>query len=87
MAAGAAIAYPLLLRVLGPLVSDKDLTVLTFSFTPAVSILFGTLLSLTLSITYGRVRRIQDLSASETADVALLTRVVVGLFASEEHAA
>ena len=45
---GATLAYPLLLKILAPLAASGGITVLSYSFTPAVSILFGTLLSLTV---------------------------------------
>jgi len=47
---------------------------LTGSFLPAISIMLGSLLSMTLSIEYTRLAKIQDLAASEAADLSLLTR-------------
>lgn len=59
---GASLAYPLLLKILGPLADTargQNVATLTSSFSPAVSILFGTLLSLTVSIQYTRLAKIQ----------------------------
>ena len=48
----AALSYPLLLSAIGSVLPDEGsgVTVIASSFTPGVSILFGTLLSLTVSI-------------------------------------
>jgi hypothetical protein len=84
---GSAIAFPLLLLLLGIVLPDEatGISVLASSFTPGVSILFGTLLSLTVSIQYSRLQRIQDLAASESADICLLTRIVLGVFSTDSE--
>ena len=84
---GASLAYPLLLEVLSKLIAaDGSLLELTGAFLPAVSIIVGSLLSITLSIEYNRLQKIQDLAASESADLALLTRLIRGVFAGERLA-
>ena len=84
---GASLAYPLLLEVLSKLIAaDGSLLELTSAFLPAVSIIVGSLLSITLSIEYNRLQKIQDLAASESADLALLTRLIRGVFAGERLA-
>ena len=88
-AAGAALGYPLLLYIFAPLADMErasGVTVLSSSFSPALSILFGTLLSLTVSIQYGRLQKIQDVAASESADIAYVARVLLGLLSAPEHA-
>jgi hypothetical protein len=86
---GARVCHrlPLLLLLLGIVLPDEatGISVLASSFTPGVSILFGTLLSLTVSIQYSRLQRIQDLAASESADICLLTRIVLGVFSTDSE--
>lgn len=74
-----SVAYPGLVAVLSS-IPGSGAADLTSSFLPTVSIVFATLLSVTLSIEYTRLQRIQDVAASESADLALLTRLLLGLF-------
>ena len=57
---------------------------ITSKFGPGVSILYGTFISLTLSILYERQRDIQNDAAVEASLLALITRNLLSIFRRDE---
>lgn len=65
----------------------EELDEITSKFGPGVSILYGTFISLTLSILYQRVKDIQDAAAKESATLTLVTRNLLSIFKSDRSLA
>ena len=65
----------------------EDLDEITSKFGPGVSILYGTFISLTLSILYQRVKDIQDAAARESAMLTLVTRNLLSVFKKDRDLA
>lgn len=78
----AYLAFPFIIRLVESFVSIPfaQLDDITSKFGPGVSILYGTFISLTLSILYNRQRTIQDNVGMECAYLVYLTRNLVSLF-------
>jgi hypothetical protein len=62
----------------------EDLDAITSKFGPGVSILYGTFISLTLSILYNRIKDIQAIAAKESAILTLVTRNLVSIFKDDK---
>ena len=80
-------AFPYFILFLDNYVTMKpdQLADITSKFGPGVSILYGTFISLTLSILYGRQRDIQNDAAVEASLLALITRNLLNIFRCEEE--
>jgi len=74
--------FPYFIRFLENYVTMKpdQLTGITSTFGPGVSILYGTFISLTLSILYGRQKDIQNDVAMEASLLSLITRNLLNIF-------
>ena len=74
--------FPFLARFLESFVTmqPEQLDEITSKFSPGISILYGTFVSLTLSILYNRQREIQDNVALETSLLSYITRLSLDLF-------
>ena len=86
LTAGVAyIIFPYLTMFLDSFVTmpPEDLDEITSKFGPGVSILYGTFISLTLSILYQRVKDIQDAAARESAMLTLVTRNLLSVFKND----
>jgi len=77
---GPFLAFPYLVQILGTFVRPMMLDDVTESFGPGVSILYGTFVSLTLSILYKRKEDIQNQGASESSLLAITARNMITLF-------
>lgn len=64
--------------------SGDQLEEILTTYAPGVSILYGTFVSLTLSILYNRQRTIQDNVAMETSLLSVITRSLISLFRDDE---
>lgn len=85
----AYFAFPFISRFVDSFVSmpTAQLDDITSKFGPGISILYGTFISLTLSILYNRQRLIQDNVGVECSYLVLLTRNLISLFRNDrEHA-
>jgi Protein of unknown function (DUF4239) len=85
----AYLAFPFMTRFVDALVTmpaDK-LGEITGTFAPGISILYGTFISLTLSILYNRQRTIQDNVSIECSYLVLLTRNLIRLFGNHRDRA
>lgn len=60
---------------------------ITSKFGPGISILYGTFISLTLSILYNRQKTIQEVVSIETAQLSVLAQDVVSLFQKDAERA
>jgi Protein of unknown function (DUF4239) len=82
-------AFPVLTKFLDAFVTmpPEQLDSITGKFAPGVSILYGTFISLTLSILYNRQREIQDNVALECALLVDVTRVLLSLFKDDPERA
>jgi len=81
-------SFPLLLEMLQPLVDKSSLDQIQQvidSFVPGISILFGTLCSLTASILYQRQNRLQQTCSEEAALLSQTTQQLLHLLYREEH--
>jgi hypothetical protein len=79
---GAYLVFPLLTKFLEHFVtmSPEQLDEITSKFGPGISILYGTFVSLTLSILYARQRDIQTNVALECSYLVLMTRNLLSVF-------
>ena len=79
-------SFPFLIGFLDLYVTMKpdQLADITSKFGPGVSILYGTFISLTLSILYERQKDIQNDAAVEASLLALITRTLLNIFRSDE---
>ncbi|GAX14430.1 hypothetical protein FisN_11Hh111 [Fistulifera solaris] len=64
--------------------SGPQLEEILTTYAPGVSILYGTFVSLTLSILYNRQRTIQDNVAMETSLLSVITRSLISLLREDE---
>lgn len=64
-----------------------DLTFNLSSFLPAVSLIYGTFISLTLSILYNRQKCITDQIGQETALLTIATQNIITIFEDDNHKA
>lgn len=78
----AYFAFPFITRFVDSFVSmpTAQLDDITSKFGPGISILYGTFISLTLSILYNRQRTIQDNVGVESSYLVVLTRNLISLF-------
>jgi len=65
----------------------EDLDGITSKFGPGVSIIYGTFVSLTISILYDRIKAIQDNVAAECALLTTTIRMVLELFENDKERA
>lgn len=81
--------FPFITRFVDSFVTmpTNQLDEIASKFGPGISILYGTFISLTLSILYNRQRTIQDNVATECACLVVLTRNLLGLFAEHRERA
>lgn len=77
--------FPFITRVLDGFVTmpPEKLDDIASKFGPGISILYGTFISLTLSILYRRQQEIQDDAAIESSMLVLITRNLLSLFRRE----
>ena len=77
--------FPFMTRVLDGFVTmpPEKLDDITSKFGPGISILYGTFISLTLSILYRRLQEIQDDVAIESSMLVLMTRNLLALFRND----
>jgi len=75
-------SFPYLTKFLDAFVTmePQQLDEITSKFAPGISILYGTFISLTLSILYNRQREIQDNVALECSLLCTITRTLLSLF-------
>ena len=85
----AYLSFPFIIKVLDTFVTmaPEELDGIASKFGPGVSILYGTFVSLTLSILYNRQRAIQDNVAVETALLTTLIRSLLSVFQSQKDLA
>jgi Protein of unknown function (DUF4239) len=85
----AYLAFPFITRCLESFVSipSAQLDDVTSKFGPGISILYGTFISLTLSILYNRLRTIQDNIGVECAYLVVMTRNLISLFREDRERA
>lgn len=85
----AYFSFPYLVPFLDRFVTmpPEDLDDITSKFGPGVSVLYGTFISLTLSILYNRIKEIQDCAARESAMLTLVTRNLLSLFKDDREQA
>ena len=79
---GACLIFPYIMKLLDRFVTmaPDQLDNITSSFGPGISILYGTFLSLTLSILYTRQSQIQEVVALEAALLANTLRTTMSIF-------
>ncbi|GMI33911.1 hypothetical protein TrCOL_g5249 [Triparma columacea] len=83
---GAYVAFPYILQLVAQAVDvTDDLNYLVSSFIPSVSILFGTLCSLTVNILYSRQARLQQTVSEEASLLSQLTQDLLHLLRRPEH--
>jgi hypothetical protein len=82
----AYLAFPYITRFVNIFVdlSENQLDEILGRFAPGISILYGTFISLTLSILYHRQRNIQDNVAVECSLLTVMTRSLLTLFRSHQ---
>ena len=85
----AYFSFPYIVSFLDTFVtmSPEDLDEITSKFGPGVSVLYGTFISLTLSILYNRIKEIQDSAARESALLTLMTRNLLSIFKDDKQMA
>lgn len=83
----AYLAFPYIIKFIMPLVDQStfELQQVVSSFVPGISILFGTLCSLTANILYQRQARLQQTVSEESAVLAQLTQDFLTLHKRPEH--
>ena len=83
------LAFPYLIRWLEDFVTVDANTLgeIASKFGPGVAILYGTFVSITLSLLYQRQEDIQDLAAKESSQLATTTRNLMTLFKEENELA
>mmetsp|Transcript_26472 Transcript_26472/g.48024 ORF Transcript_26472/g.48024 Transcript_26472/m.48024 type:complete len:516 (-) Transcript_26472:475-2022(-) len=81
------LSFPYITKLLEQFVTIEasQLDEIASKFTPGISILYGTFVSLTLSILYNRQTSIQDTVAIESSLITVLLRAVLGLFQNEKE--
>jgi len=85
---GAFLAYPYIQGFLCTALGDKEnmLSLVTSTFGPAISILYGTFISLTISILYSRQQSLQEEVSMEASRLASLTRNLLALLKDRREA-
>jgi hypothetical protein len=81
------LVFPYIMALLNKLVNvsqPDQLIQLASDFAPGVSILYGTFVSLTLSLLYTRMQNLQDNIALETSLLMLITRNLLHLFRTDK---
>lgn len=81
-------AFPYILQLLARAIPDTDsdaLNQVVSSFVPGISILFGTLCSLTVNILYQRQARLQQTVSEEASLLSQITQDVLHLLRKSEH--
>lgn len=80
--AAAYFSFPYLSQILNAFVTMQpdQLNEITSKFEPVIGILYGTFVSLTLSILYERQRKIQDTVAVEASLLVYMIRLLLSLF-------
>ena len=83
----AYFSFPTILNLLDPLVDESSYQVqtLTSSFLPGISILFGTLCSLTANILYQRQARLQQTVSEECSLLSSSTQNLIHLLRHPDH--
>lgn len=83
------VSFPWVTKFLDVFVTmePQQLDEITSKFAPGISILYGTFISLTLSILYNRKRDIQDNVSVECSLITVLLRTVLGIFRDERERA
>ena len=86
---GSYFSFPYIVRFLESFVSIElsSLDDIASKFAPGVSILYGTFVSLTLSILYSRQQSIQENAAKESSLISLSTRSLLGIFKNDPSSA
>ncbi|GMH58251.1 hypothetical protein TrLO_g12562 [Triparma laevis f. longispina] len=84
---GAYVLFPPLVRVIFPLIDQSNFQIdqVVSSFVPGISILFGTLCSLTANILYQRQARLQQTASEEASLLASITQDSLHLLRRPEH--
>jgi len=67
--------------------SPEEMNELNNQFGPGISILYGTFISLTLSILYTRIKEIQETAANEAALLTLITRNLLSICINDRESA
>jgi len=82
VAALAYLAFPFITELTSSVINDSpdDLGRIVSTFTPGISIVYGTFVSLTLSILYNRQYRLQENVSVESSFLSLLVRDLLLLF-------
>ena len=82
-------AFPFIIQTLNNFVTlpPEKLNEISASFGPGVSIIYGTFVSLTLSVLYNRQQYIQDDVAQESALLTVICRNLLTLFANDKELA
>lgn len=87
--AGSILAFPFIIETLDKFVTlpPEQLQEIASSFGPGISIIYGTFVSLTLSVLYNRQQYIQDDVAQESALLTIICRNLLMLFADNKELA
>jgi hypothetical protein len=82
-------SFPFIMETLNTFVtlSPEKLQEIAASFGPGISIIYGTFVSLTLSVLYNRQQFIQDGVAQESAFLTLICRNLLTLFGNDKELA
>jgi Protein of unknown function (DUF4239) len=82
-------AFPYIMHIVESLTTmpPSQLDEVSSKFGPGISILYGTFISLTLSILYNRIRTIQDSVGVECSFLAVVTRNLISLFRNNRERA
>lgn len=87
--AGSIWAFPYIIQSLDTFVTlpPEQLNEIASTFGPGISIIYGTFVSLTLSVLYNRQQYIQDDISQETSLLTVITRNLLTLFANDKDLA
>ena len=77
------IFIPIIVKIIEPLSNESTVTVATSI--NGVSVLFGTLISITYSILFNRQSQLQDAATKESATLSYLTRAISDFFDMNSH--
>ena len=75
--------FPIIVKIIEPLSNESTVTVATSI--NGVSVLFGTLISITYSILFNRQSQLQDAATKESATLSYLTRAISDFFDMNSH--
>jgi len=80
-------SFPPLTRMLerSVTITPDSLNEITSKFAPGVSILYGTFISLTLSILYDRTKNVQQLAAAESSLISFMAQNMLTIFRNDEE--